>query len=74
MKYLLLISLFVLTSCHLDGKFVNLNKKTIKQSLKKTKNSSNHLQDADFKKMSFSEFNQFLIEYSKNSNYPDINN
>ena len=22
----------------------------------------------------FSEFNQFLIEYSKNSNYPDINN
>ena len=33
----------------------------------------NYLQGADFKKMSFSEFNQFLIEYSKNSNYPDIN-
>ena len=74
MKYLFLISLFVLTSCHLDGKLVNLNEKTIKQSLKKTKNSSNYLQGADFKKMSFSEFNQFLIEYSKNSNYPDINN
>ena len=64
----------MLTSCHLDGKFVNLIEKTINQSLKKTKNSSNYLQDADFKKMSFSEFNQFLIEYSKNSDYPDINN
>jgi len=32
------------------------------------------LQDADFKKMSFDEFELFLKEYSKNSDYPDINN
>ena len=73
MKYLFLISLFILAGCHLDGKLVNLNEKTIKQSSKKTKNPSADLPDADFKKMSFNEFDQFLKKYSKNSDYPDIN-
>ena len=39
MKYLFLISLFILTGCHLDGKLVNLNEKAIKQSNKKMKKS-----------------------------------
>ena len=73
MKYLFLISLFILTSCHLDGKLVNLNEKAIKQSSKKTKNLSADLPDADFKKMSFDEFNLFLKDYSNNAEYPDIN-
>ena len=73
MKYLFLISLFILTSCHLDGKLVNLNEKAIKQSSKKAKTLSADLLDADFKKMSFNEFDQFLKKYSKNSDYPDIN-
>ena len=73
MKYFFLISLFILAGCHLDGKLVNLNEKAIKQSIKKTKTSSADLPDADFKKMSFNEFDQFLKKYSKNSDYPDIN-
>ncbi|WP_415315824.1 hypothetical protein [Candidatus Pelagibacter sp. Uisw_137] len=73
MKYLFLISLFILAGCHLDGKLVNLNEKAIKQSSKKTKNLSADLPDADFKKMSFDEFNLFLKDYSNNAEYPDIN-
>jgi len=73
MKYLFLISLFILAGCHSDGKLVNLNEKAIKQSSKKTKTESTDLPDADFKKMSFNEFDQFLKKYSKNSDYPDIN-
>ena len=73
MKYFFLISLFILAGCNLDGKLVNLNEKAIKQSSKKTKNLSADLPDADFKKMSFNEFDQFLKKYSKNSDYPDIN-
>ena len=70
MKYLILICLFILSACNLDKNSINLNKETIK----KTKISSVDLQDTDFKKMSFDEFELFLKEYSKNSDYPDINN
>ena len=70
MKYLILICLFILSACNLDKNSTNLNKETIK----KTKTSSMDLQDTDFKKMSFDEFELFLKEYSKNSDYPDINN
>ena len=73
MKYLFLISLFILAGCHIDGKLVNLNEKAIKQSSKKTKNLSADLPDVDFKKMSFDEFNLFLKDYSNNAEYPDIN-
>ena len=70
MKYLILICLFILSACNLDKNSINLNKETIK----KTKTFSVDLQDTDFKKMSFDEFELFLKEYSKNSDYPDINN
>ena len=69
MKYLILICLFILSACNLDKNSINLNKETIK----KTKTPSVDLQDTDFKKMSFDEFESFLKEYSKNSDYPDIN-
>ena len=70
MKYLILICFFILSACNLDKNSINLNKETIK----KTKTSSVDLQDTDFKKMSFDEFELFLKEYSKNSDYLDINN
>ncbi len=73
MKYFILIGLFFLSACHIDGKLFNLNEKTIKQSIKK-KTSNITLPNTDFKKMSFDEFDLFLKEYSKNSGYPDINN
>ena len=70
MKYLILICLFILSACNLDKNSINLNK----ENIKKTKTSSVDLQDTDFKKMSFDEFELFLKEYSNNSDYPDINN
>jgi hypothetical protein len=74
MKYFLLIIIFFLSACNLDKKLVNLNKDLFSKSLKKTKTLSGTLKDEDFKKMTFNEFNLFLEDYSKNSDYPDINN
>ena len=73
MKYLFLISLFILAGCHLDGKLVNLDEKAINQFSKKTKNLSADLPNVEYKKMSFDEFNLFLKDYSNNAEYPDIN-
>ena len=69
MKYLTIIGLLILSSCHLDKKLLNMNDKTIKKN--KTENVI--LSDLNFKKMSLDEFDAFLKEYSKNSDYPDIN-
>jgi len=69
MKYLLIISLLILSGCNTGKKLVNLNEK----SVKKDKTEKINLLDSGFKKMSFDEFDAFLTEYSKNSNYPDIN-
>jgi len=73
MKYFLLIFFIILSGCHLDRNFVNLNKVATKQSTKENKNS-NILSDIDFKKMSFDEFDLFLKKYSKNLDHPDIKN
>ena len=62
MKYLTLICLFILSAC-------NLNDNT----LKKTNIKNFNLSDTEFKRMSFNEFELFLKEYSKNTEYPDIN-
>ena len=69
MKYLTLISLFILSGCNLNDNIVELNDNT----LKKTNVKNFNLSDTEFKSMSFNEFELFLKEYSKNSNYPDIN-
>ena len=69
MKYLTLISLFILSGCNLNDNIVELNDNT----LKKTNVKNFNLSDTEFKRMSFNEFELFLKEYSKNSNYPDIN-
>ena len=69
MKYLTLISLFILSGCNLNDNIVVLNDNAFKK--KNVKNFN--LSDTEFKRMSFNEFELFLKEYSKNSNYPDIN-
>ena len=48
---------------------VELNDNAFNKTNVKNFNSS----DTEFKSMSFNEFELFLEEYSKNSNYPDIN-
>jgi len=69
MKYLTLISLFILSGCNLNDNIVVLNDNAFKK--KNVKNFN--LSDTEFKRMSFNEFELFLKEYSKNTEYPDIN-
>ena len=69
MKYLTLICLFILSACNLNDKIVELND----NAFNKTNVKNFNLSDTEFKSMSFNEFELFLEEYSKNSNYPDIN-
>ena len=69
MKYLTLIFLFILSACNLNDNIVELNDNT----LKKTNVKNFNLSDTEFKRMSFNEFELFLKEYSKNTEYPDIN-
>ena len=69
MKYLSLISLFILSGCNLNDNIVELNDNTLKKRNVKNFN----LSDTEFKRMSFNEFELFLKEYSKNTEYPDIN-
>mgnify|MGYP004005919059 FL=1 len=69
MKYLTLISLFILSGCNLNDNIVELNN----NALKKTNVKNFNLSDTEFKRMSFNEFELFLKEYSKNTEYPDIN-
>ena len=70
MKYFFLIGLFFLSACHLNEKLVNLDE----GSIVKMRSSNIVLKDEDFKKMTFDEFSLFLEMYSKNSNYPNIDN
>ena len=69
MKYLTLIFLSILSACNLNDNIVELNDNT----LKKTNVKNFNLSDTEFKRMSFNEFELFLKEYSKNTEYPDIN-
>jgi len=60
LKYLFLPLILFLTSCSLSKNTVYLNEDQIKKT-------------GDYKSMTFDEFNLFLKDYSKNAEYPDIN-
>jgi hypothetical protein len=66
MKYFLVFLFLFLLSCSLD-------KDSIKKNIEKKKYTKILEKNEDFKQMSFDEFDLFLKEYSKNSDYPDIN-
>ena len=66
MKYFLVFLFLFLLSCSLD-------KDSNKKNIEKNKYTKMLEKNGDFKLMSFDEFDLFLKEYSKNSNYPDIN-
>ena len=66
MKYFLVFLFLFLLSCSLD-------KDSNKKNIKKNKYTKMLEKNGDFKLMSFDEFDLFLKEYSKNSDYPDIN-
>ena len=74
MKYLLMPLIFILTSCSLDKNSTYWNKDLIKKPKENKKISKILKKDANFKKMTFEEFNIFLKDYSDKADYPDINN
>ena len=73
MKYLFLSLIVFLTSCTLNKESINWNGDPIKKSNDDKKLSQILKKTGDYKSMTFDEFNLFLKDYSKNAEYPDIN-
>lgn len=73
MKYLFLSLIVFLTSCSLNKESINWNEDSIKKSTDEKKLSKILKKAGDYKSMTFDEFNLFLKDYSKNAEYPDIN-
>ena len=73
MKYLFLSLIVFLTSCSLNKESTYWNEDHIKKSNDDKKLSQILKKTGDYKSMTFDEFNLFLKDYSKNAEYPDIN-
>ena len=73
MKYLFLSLILFLTSCSLSKDSTYSNKNPLKKSVKDKKLSNILKKSGDYKSMTFDEFKLFLKDYSKNTEYPDIN-
>ena len=73
MKYLFLSLILLLTSCSFSKDSAYLNEDPIKKSADDKKLSKILKKTGDYKSMTFDEFNLFLKDYSKNAEYPDIN-
>ena len=74
MKYFFLPLILILTSCSLDKNSAYWNEDSIKKTVENKKISKILKKTADFKTMTFDEFNLFLKDYSDKADYPDINN
>jgi len=73
LKYLFLSLILLLTSCSLSKDSAYWNEDPIKKSSEDKKLSKILKKTGDYKSMTFDEFNLFLKDYSKNAEYPDIN-
>jgi hypothetical protein len=73
LKYLFLSLVFFLTSCSLNKDSAYWNEDPIKVSAEDKKLSKILKKNGDYKSMTFDEFNLFLKDYSKNAEFPDIN-
>ena len=73
MKYLFISLILLLTSCSLSKDSAYWNEGPIKKSTEDKKISKILKKTADYKSMTFDEFNLFLKDYSNKADYPDIN-
>ena len=73
MKYLFISLILFLTSCSLSKDSAYSNEDPIKKSAEDKQLSEILMKTGDYKSMTFVEFNLFLKDYSKNAEYPDIN-
>jgi hypothetical protein len=74
MKYFFIPLIFILNSCSLDKNSTYWNEDFIINPTEDKKLSKTLVVSDDFKTMSFDDFDLFLKEYSKNADYPNINN
>ena len=74
MKYFFISLIFILNSCSLDKNSTYWNEDFIIKPIENKKLSKTLVVSDDFKTMSFDDFDLFLKEYSKNADYPNINN
>ena len=72
MKYFIFPTILILTACSLDKNSTYWNEDKIIKSTQIKKSSKNFDINADFKNMTFDEFNLFLKDYSDSTDYPDI--
>ena len=73
MKYLFLPLVIFLTSCSLNKDSAYWNEDPKKKSVDDKELSKILKKTADYKSMTFDEFNLFLKDYSNKADYPDIN-
>ena len=73
MRYFLLSLILILTSCSLNNNSTYWNKDSLKKSSENKDLSKVISKTNDFKTMTFDEFDLFLKDYSKNAEFPDIN-
>jgi hypothetical protein len=73
LKYLFLPLILILTSCSLSKDSTYWNEDLIKKSADDKKITKIISKTKNFKSLTFNEFNLFLKDYSKNSQYPNIN-
>ena len=73
MRYLFLPLILFLASCSLNKDSAYWNEDPIKKSAEDKQLSEILMKTGDYKSMTFVEFNLFLKDYSKNAEYPDIN-
>ena len=73
MKYLFLSLILFLASCSLSKDSAYWNVDPLKKSVENKKLSKILKKTADYKSMTFDEFNLFLKDYSNKADYPDIN-
>ena len=73
MKYLFISLIIFLTSCSLSKDSAYWNEDPKNKIVEDKKLSKILKKTGDYKSMTFDEFNLFLKDYSKNADYPDIN-
>ena len=73
MKYLSIMLILILTSCSLNKDSSYWNEDSLNVSIESSKPSEISNMNTNFSTMTFKEFDFFLQDYSKKTDYPDIN-
>ena len=73
MKYFLIIILFLISNCSLNPDSKYWTEKALKSLQKQKKIELIKLKSKDITSMTMEEYELYLEDYTKNSDYPDLN-